>query len=279
MMRFAGQDIIISLTSSQLTSRQYQEINPAQPAKIYVFNKKLYNNFIQHNPKDPDDKTLQNVVTRHGETIRGSVFQDQDADVIFLTEYGQVSISKDLILQPVFEKRITPSKYPFTVTMVNGESFKAALLNSTDSTITYQTSIGIVTVAKKDVLSVSNITQGPIRQAPGSNSERHINKITIKEYNSLPLLIFTAAGVAGAIVWFKDSSDDSKAADALNQLGFKALADEASTKSSNELLYGIGASAAAVIFLAIAVTPTERYIDQPVTIIPTENGIRLAVKF
>jgi len=279
MMRFKGQDIIVSLTPSQLTSRQHEEINPAQPANIYIFNKKLHENFIEQNPNTQEDNILQNVVTRHGETIKGSIYQDQDADVIFLTEYGQISISKDLIVQPVFEKGITPLKYPLTVTMVNGESFKGSLLNSTDSTITYQTSIGIITVTKKDVLSVSSIQKGPIRQAPRGNSERHINKITVKEYNSLPLLIFTAAGVTGAIIWFKDSSDDSNAADALNQLGFKTLADQASTKSSNELLYGIGASVAAVIFLAIAVTPTERDIDQPVTIIPTENGIRLAVQF
>ena len=156
MMRFAGQDIIVSLTASQLASRQHEEINPAQPAKIYVFNKKLYDNFIALHPKAPDDKTLQNIVTRHGETIRGSVYQDQDTDVIFLTEYGQISISKDFIVQPLFEKRTTPIKYPLTITMVNGESFNGALLNSTDSTIAYQTSIGIVTVIKKDVLSVSS---------------------------------------------------------------------------------------------------------------------------
>ena len=95
----------------------------------------------------------------------------------------------------------------------------------------------------------------------------------------MPLLIFTAAGVTGAIIWFKDSSDDSNAADAFNQLGLKALGDQASTKSNNELLYGIGASVASLVFLAIAVTPTERYIDQPVTIVPTANGIRLAVQF
>ena len=46
-------------------------------------------------------------------------------------------------------ERNTSLKYPVTVTMVNGESFKGAVLNSTDSTVTYQTSIGSVTVSKK----------------------------------------------------------------------------------------------------------------------------------
>ena len=279
VMRFSGKDIIISLTLSQIISRQHDDINPTQPAKIYVYNKKQYENFLSQNPIVPDGKTLQNIITQHGETIRGSVYEDQDADVIFLTEYGQVSISKDLIVEPRFEKRFTPLKYPLVVTMVNGESFKGALLSSTDSTATYQTSVGSVTVMKKDVLSVSNAPRDSFRPTPKADSERHIGRITVKEYNSLPLLIFTAAGVAGAIVWFKESSDDSNASDAFKQLGLNTLADQASTQSSNELLYGIGASVVAVVFLMIAVTPTERYIDQPVTIIPTAKGIRLAVQF
>lgn len=172
IMRFAGQDITISLSTAQLASRQHEEINPTLPAKIYIYNKKQYENFLTQNPIVPGNKTLQNVVTRHGETIKGSIYEEQDTVVIFLTEYGEVSISKDLIVQPIFEKRITPSKYPLMVTMVNGESFYGALLSSTDSTVTYQASVGIVTVVKKDVLSITSKPKGPIRQSPNSNSER-----------------------------------------------------------------------------------------------------------
>jgi hypothetical protein len=279
MMRFAGQDITISLSTAQLASRQHEEINPTQPAKIYIYNKKRYENFLAQNPIVPDNKTLQNVVTQHGETIRGSVYEEQDADVIFLTEYGQVSISKDLIVQPIFEKRTTPSKYPLAITMVNGESFNGALLSSTDSTVTYQTSVGIVTVVKKDVLSITSNPKGPIRQSPSRNSERRVNTITVKEYNSLPLLIFTAAGVTGAILWFKDASDYSSASNAFTALGLTAAAADANTKSNTDIYLGVGASIASLAFLLIAVTPTEQYINQPVTIIPTSNGIRLAVQF
>ena len=176
-------------------------------------------------------------------------------------------------------ERNTSLKYPVTVTMVNGESFKGAVLNSTDSTVTYQTSIGSVTVAKKDILSVRNNSMDSFRSETTSTPDRQVNRITVKEYNSLPLLVLSAAGVAGAIIWFKDSSDDSNAADALNQLGFTNLSDQASTKSTHELLYGFGASLVALVSFVVAITPTEHYIDQPVTIIPTTNGIRLAVHF
>jgi hypothetical protein len=163
--------------------------------------------------------------------------------------------------------------------MLNGESFQGEFLSSTDSTVTYQTSAGSIIVIKKDILTVRKISKDFFYQSPASNPERRSNKILIKEYNSLPLLILPVAGVVGAILWFGDAKDYSDAADILNGFGLKNAADEASTKSNEKLLLGIGASVLSLIFLVVAVTPSEHYIDQPVAFIPTANGIRVVVQF
>jgi hypothetical protein len=224
------------------------------------------------------------VITRSGERIHYNTFSSSESSVTFKTNYGTVIISKPLIVsngQVESEPSALTNKPQnlVIVSMLNGESFQGEFLSSTDSTVTYQTSAGSIIVIKKDILTVRKISKDFFYQSPASNPERRSNKILIKEYNSLPLLILPVAGVVGAILWFGDAKDYSDAADILNGFGLKNAADEASTKSNEKLLLGIGASVLSLIFLVVAVTPSEHYIDQPVAFIPTANGIRVVVQF
>ena len=199
MVRFAGRDILVSLLKSQIVSREFAGVNGAKPTKIYIYYKKEYENFRAQNPIASNN--FQTIVTQHGETIKGSVYQDEDADVVFLTEYGQISIPKDLIVQPKFEKRTTPLKYPLMVTMVNGESFKGALASSTDTTVTYKTSLGSVTVEKKNILSVSSAANDSYSQMPVSNrTNEQSQQPTVIEKDSAPAGLIVLASVGAVLL-------------------------------------------------------------------------------
>lgn len=170
MMRFKGQDIMVCILPSQILSRQHEDIITAQPAKIYVGNKRQHEDFFAQHPTTADAATIRTVITRHGEIIRSITYQDEDTNVVFPTEYGLITISKDAIVDPRFERESLVFKNPFMITMVNGESFKGELLSSNDSTITYGTSVGSVTVTKANILSVHGIPRDSIRQVPAANS-------------------------------------------------------------------------------------------------------------
>ena len=201
VMRFAGRDILISVLKSKIKSREFLDINGAQPTKIYVYYKEEYKSFLAQNPSAPDPATFQTIVTLHGETIKGAVYDEEADVVVFLTEYGEVSLSKDLIVQPKFQNGYTPSKYPLTVTMVNGESFKGALASSTDTTVTYKTSVGTVTVEKKNILSVSSSENEPNRDMPVPNrANGQSQQPTVIEKDSAPAGLIVLASVGAVLL-------------------------------------------------------------------------------
>jgi hypothetical protein len=159
------------------------------------------------------------------------------------------------------------------VKLLDGRNIEGVYLSSTESTATYRTSNDTVVLSKSLILSAQLIsnTQSSKKVSP--------KMVPVKEYDRLPLLILTVAGGVGAAFLFKDASDYSDAADALRSLRLTKLADEAESTSSERLWFGIGASVVSIVFLVLAVTPTTHYIEQPVTIIPTSNGVRLAIRF
>jgi len=170
-----------------------------------------------------------------------------------------------------------PTKKMILVKLMNGESFEGEFISSNDSTATYQSSLGFITIRKSMILSLQPIKGlfSPKTMEPSSNTKR----VLVTEYNNLPLLILTIAGGAWAVSLFNDAKDYSNAADLLNRLGPKNAADEADSKYRTKLWTGFVVSLGSVIFFVLAVTPTENYIEQPITVIPTSNGIRVTVHF
>ena len=163
------------------------------------------------------------------------------------------------------------------VRLLNGETFEGEFISSDDSTATYKTNLGTLTIKKSMILSAQSISTLPASETSGSSSKT--KTVLVSEYNSLPLLLLTIGGGAWAVSLFSDASDYSKAADAFNHLGLKSSADDANCNYNTKLWTGIGVSLVSVVFFVLAVTPTETYIEQPVTVIPTSNGIRVVVHF
>jgi hypothetical protein len=166
--------------------------------------------------------------------------------------------------------RSKPSKNLLLIKLLNGRSIEGEYLSSTDSSVTYRTRDGAIALKKSIILSVQEISNTPTIPT---------RTVLVKEYNDMPFLLFTIAGGIWAVTLFNDAGDYSDAADAFSSLRLNSLAEEARSKSSEKTWTGIGASVASLIFLIIAVTPTEHYIEQPVTIIPTSNGVKLAIRF
>ncbi len=228
------------------------------------------------------------VYLRDGSVFRNTkVIDTVDTQVRCLTSFGMnvqlVPLALiDKIVYSYYDNRerttfedVTENK--FTIRTVTGNSFLGKFVQATDSTVTYSTDSGSIVLLKSNILSVERF------QHPNSSivkkQPHETRNILIKEYDNLPLLIITVAGGAWAVSLFSDAKDYSDAADAFAILGLNKLAKEAHDKYDTKLLTGIGVSIVAVIFFVWAITPTEKYIEQPISIIPTSDGIRVAVHF
>ena len=146
LIRFKGIDIVISLTPDQIKYRQILTYDPSKPSRI-VLNK--------GNNIEPDTSSQINVLTEHGESIRCDFYQETDSAAVFHTDYGLVTIAKNMIVEPKYlSNKSGLLKNTLKVTTVNGESFDGKLISSTDSTATYQTNIGNLTLLKRDIKNV-----------------------------------------------------------------------------------------------------------------------------
>jgi hypothetical protein len=166
------------------------------------------------------------------------------------------------------------------VRTLTGESIQAEFVSTTDTTATYLTSSGKMTLRKDMILSVQKLLNSPMNESVTS-TRRLPNKIAIKEYKALPALIFTIAGGVWSFTLFKDAKDYHDAATALNSLGSagKSAADAANNKGDQKFNLGLGASVVSAIFFFIAIHPTVTYIEQPVTVVPSSDGIQLVIHF
>jgi hypothetical protein len=156
LIRFKGMDVVISLTPDQIQYRQVIAYDPSKPSSV-VLDKKLSDKFMGAHNIEPDTSSRINVLTEHGESIRCDFYQEMDSTVVFHTDYGLITIAKNLIVEPNYlNNKFQPHNYTYKVTTANGESFDGRLISSTDSTETYQTNIGSLTLLKKNIKDVSS---------------------------------------------------------------------------------------------------------------------------
>ena len=163
-----------------------------------------------------------------------------------------------------------PTKKMALVKLLNGEVFEGELISANDSTATYQSNLGLVTIFKTMILSIQ-----PINGLSSSNTK----KILVTEYDNTALIIPAIAGAVWAVTLFSDAKYHRNAANQLNSLGLGGAAKSENDKYGEKLFTGIVVSLASVVFFGLAITPTESYLEQPVTVIPTSNGVRVAVHF
>jgi hypothetical protein len=284
IMSLKGRDVFIVSPYSLFQSRDITDVKSSKPFTYELFSKNMHDEYLKNHIVSNDSlKTNKLVQTINGESITGIFLSSDGSSSSFQTDFGIVYIENNLIVSPKssFPQQADQNsslKNLVVVSLLNGESFQGEFISSTDSTATYQTKIGSVSIKKNDILSIKPLSNNVSTQVPKAEPLR-TNKVLVKEYKNLPLLIITVGAGAWAVSLFGDASDYSKAADAFNILGLHNLADEANSESSTKLWEGIGLSAVAIAFLIWAVIPTETYIDQPVSIIPTSNGVRVAVHF
>ena len=87
--------------------------------------------------------------------IKGDVFQHTDSVIALHTEYGIVTISRILIVEPTYlSNQNHQIKNASTVTLLTGDSFDGEQVSSTDSTVTFQTSKGYLTVVKSSIKNI-----------------------------------------------------------------------------------------------------------------------------
>ncbi len=170
------------------------------------------------------------------------------------------------------------NSFDIQVMTVQGDVFWCSFVESTDSTVTYAIKEGNITLRKIDILSAvkktTSLTKG--LNAPRKTST---NKMEIKEYEALPLLIFAIGGGVWSYTLFKKSSELRDASNIFELLKLTALQNEAQKQSGEKQLLGIVAGIVSAVLFFVAINPTTRTIEQPVTIFPTNNGLSLCIRF
>lgn len=215
----------------------------------------------------------QNVYLKDGSVLRSALVMDTlDNRVNIFSQNGYLRISLNEIL------RVGPSQICI-VTLYDGKSIKGDFISSTDSSVSYETDYGRLVVDKKNIYSIKNISDRNPAAIPDADRYRQINRSVTTEYRDLPWLIVTVGAAVGAGLWFNDAKNYSNASDVFNKLNLNVAANEARNKSDEKILYGIGASVIAIVSFIVAVEPTETYSDQQITMIPTQNGLRMVVHF
>jgi len=147
IIRCKGMDIFISLNQDQINAYRIKKYDPSEPCRIV-----LYNKFM------PDAPFQMSISTVHGEIIRGDLYKDMDSVLVFNTDYGLITISRNIIIDPI------PLKYNpleennfFEITLENGESFAGLLISATDSNAIYKTEFGNFSILKKNIKSIDHI--------------------------------------------------------------------------------------------------------------------------
>jgi RNase P/RNase MRP subunit p29 len=147
-------DIAISLTPDQIQFSRSTMYDPSKPLRV-VLNSEIYGKFIKENNIESDTAFQMTVLTVHGESIRGNLFQETDSTVVFHSDYGVITVVKNLIVETIYlNNKFLQFKNTYTVTTVNGESFDGKLISATNLTATYQTNFGNIVLSNKDIKNV-----------------------------------------------------------------------------------------------------------------------------
>lgn len=115
-------------------------------------------------------------------------FELRGIDRILYTRYNPNNSSEFISPEP---KTINQNEIIYTeIKLLTGEKIIGRYLSSTDSTATYQTDKDSITLQKRLILSVNKIN----KKANDETMIKFKNKLVVKEYKNLPLLIL-AVGV------------------------------------------------------------------------------------
>lgn len=156
------------------------------------------------------------------------------------------------------------------VTLYDGKSIRGDFITSTDSSVIYETEHGRVVIDKKNIFSITNISETKMPTIRDDSRNRQIDESVSTNYESLPLLIITIAAGVFAGICFNDAINYSNTADFLSKLELTDAANEAHRKSDENWVLGMGASVVAIISFLVAVEPTESYKEQQLSVVPTQ---------
>jgi hypothetical protein len=95
----------------------------------------------------------------NGDSFGGTLFSSTDSTITYRTIGDNITLSKRNILTVVdtsLDNKFTKSTYKSIITLMNKVSFYGKRISLTDSTSTYQTNIGKVTILKRNILTVTD---------------------------------------------------------------------------------------------------------------------------
>jgi hypothetical protein len=231
----------------------------------------LKNGYIYKNVKILDSTKLLVKVKIDQEE---ACFQTNEIEKIVHSEYNA-----DKSFELFFSNQVKPlnqDEIIYTeIKLLTGETINGRYLSSTDSTVTYQTEKDYITINRSLILSVSKIN----KNVTNGTTNKFKNKMVIKEYKDLSLLIFTLGGGIGAYALFKKASDCEDAATAFKLLNFTDGANKAFSEAKEYRTWGIIVTGISVISFYFATRPTEIEVSKNFSLIPQGNRITLTYKY
>jgi hypothetical protein len=99
------------------------------------------------------------VAMLNGESFNGLLISSTDSTVTYQTAIDSITVFKKnimTVLNTSLDDKSIKSIYTSTVAMLNKKSFRGKRIASTDSTETYRTNVGDVTILKKNIMAVGN---------------------------------------------------------------------------------------------------------------------------
>ena len=164
--------------------------------------------------------------------------------------------------------------FDIQVATLRGDTFRAAFVKSSDSSVTYLTKQGQMTLKKAEILSATKI-----RKEKSDVYKSKTTKVEIKEYDKLPLLIFAIGGGVWTYDLISKSNDLSNAADVFGKLNMQDAKLKAQQDSDQKLIEGLAVGTVSLIIFIVSVQPTTNVVEQPISVIMTNDGIKLCLRF
>ena len=167
-----------------------------------------------------------------------------------------------------------PGAMLLTVRTLTGDRFEGTFRTSDSATVTYTTKDGYRIVNRAHILSVEQaITRADSRKSSPTKL------VTVREYENLWVAVPAIAGAIWSFTSFSKASDLRDGIDAAKALGLGAYTGQAETEASEKETIGVLTAIGSLALFIVAFDATETTIEQPVSLVPTSNGVTLSLRF